>query len=157
MAGGLPQSRAPPPQHVYQMNGRVSSGMTDWRRKGLCPQLPSSSSHNALRLPSPLNAGYRISCAFEGAEGNDFSWPFTSRIFIYSFSTVAHGIAWFFQSSCPLPDPLPEEKWLPFLRITLQFMYGHKGHSCLFIKQIETSVFDKICSTFKYREVPICW
>lgn len=81
---------------------------------------------------------------------------FTSRIFIYSSSTVAHGLARFFQSSCPLPNPLPEEKWLPFLRTTLQFMYGHRKHSCLFIKQIETSVFDKICSTFKYREVPIC-
>lgn len=65
---------------------------------------------------------------------------FTSRIFMYSFSTVAHGLAWFFQSC---PTPVPEEKWLPFRRITLQFMYGHMGHTCLFIKQIETLVFDK--------------
>lgn len=49
----------PPPKHVCQMNGRVSAGMTDRRSKGLCPQLPSSSSHNTLKfLSSQIQVRY---------------------------------------------------------------------------------------------------
>lgn len=33
MAGDSHRAEPPPPQHVYQMNGRVSAGMTDWRRR----------------------------------------------------------------------------------------------------------------------------
>lgn len=78
-----------------------------------------------FRNTGPLHAGYRYLVLLK--ELREMTSPdlFTSRIFIYSCSTVAHGLARVFQSSCLLPIPLPEEKWLPFLRITLQFMCGH--------------------------------